>query len=150
MSEGYRRKAHHSIGLARNCSCSCSCTYQYLSFLMRYSSRHTWKALRSVTQYHVLALHLLQTTALSTARSGGAVVGKARTVSVYRSIDPNYPYHQRMSLTCAKRLRKEMHKLQTSPPDEDIRLCADEDDFRQWKAHIRGPPDTPFAGGKTL
>ncbi|CAN0167624.1 unnamed protein product [Laminaria digitata] len=40
-----------------------------------------------------------------------------------------------------------MHKLQTSPPDEDIRLCADEDDFRQWKAHIRGPADTPFAGG---
>lgn len=52
-----------------------------------------------------------------------------------------------MSLTCAKRLRKEMHKLQTSPQDEDIRLLADEDDIRQWRAYIRGPPDTPFAGG---
>ncbi|CAN0006783.1 unnamed protein product [Ectocarpus fasciculatus] len=52
-----------------------------------------------------------------------------------------------MSLTCAKRLRKEMHKLQTSPPDEDIRMSADEDDIRQWRAYIRGPPDTPFAGG---
>ncbi|CBJ32389.1 conserved unknown protein [Ectocarpus siliculosus] len=52
-----------------------------------------------------------------------------------------------MSLTSAKRLRKEMHKLQTSPPDEDIRMSADEDDIRQWRAYIRGPPDTPFAGG---
>lgn len=52
-----------------------------------------------------------------------------------------------MSLTCAKRLRKEMHKLQSSPPDEDIRMAADEDDIRQWRAHVRGPPDTPFAGG---
>ena len=53
-----------------------------------------------------------------------------------------------MSLTCAKRLRKEMHKIQSAPPDEDIALHANEDDIRQWTAHIRGPPDTPFAGGK--
>ncbi|CAM9409535.1 unnamed protein product [Pylaiella littoralis] len=51
-----------------------------------------------------------------------------------------------MSLTCAKRLRKEMHKLQSSPPDEDIRMVPEEDDIRQWRAFIRGPPDTPFAG----
>lgn len=55
-----------------------------------------------------------------------------------------------MSVTCAKRLRKEMHKLQTSPPDNDIALHADEDDIRLWKAHIRGPPDTPFHGGTAL
>lgn len=52
-----------------------------------------------------------------------------------------------MSLTCAKRLRKEMHKLQSSPPDEDIQMSADEDDIRQWRAYVRGPPDTPYAGG---
>lgn len=52
-----------------------------------------------------------------------------------------------MSLTCAKRLRKEMHNLQSAPPDSDIFLRPDEDDIRNWAAHIRGPPDTPFAGG---
>eukprot|EP00903_Cladosiphon_okamuranus_P013357 g12449.t1 len=40
-----------------------------------------------------------------------------------------------------------MHKLQSSPPDDDIRMSADEDNIRQWRAYIRGPPDTPFEGG---
>ena len=43
-----------------------------------------------------------------------------------------------------------MHKLQSCPPDEDIRMLADEDDIRQWRAYIRGPPDTPYAGGACI
>lgn len=41
-----------------------------------------------------------------------------------------------------------MQNLQNSPPDSDIFLHADDDDIRQWTAHIRGPQDTPFAGGE--
>lgn len=53
-----------------------------------------------------------------------------------------------MSVTYAKRLRKEMYNLQSAPPDNDIALVPDEEDIRHWRAHIRGPPDTPFAGGE--
>lgn len=56
--------------------------------------------------------------------------------------------HRKMSVTCAKRLRKEMYNLQRAPPDNDIFLVPEEDDIRKWKAYIRGPPDTPFAGGE--
>lgn len=40
-----------------------------------------------------------------------------------------------------------MYNLQSAPADENIFLKPDEDDIRQWRAYIRGPPETPFAGG---
>lgn len=48
------------------------------------------------------------------------------------------------SLAAAKRLRKE---LQVLKQDDHIYLQANPDNILLWKAWIKGPEDTPFAGG---
>lgn len=47
--------------------------------------------------------------------------------------------------TNVKRLRKELQELKKHP-EEDMVLFPEEDTIMKWKAFIRGPQDTPFAG----
>ena len=48
-----------------------------------------------------------------------------------------------------KRLRKEAQLARAErKADEDVILCPDENDLRRWTAYLRGPKDTPFAGGE--
>ncbi|KAG5187776.1 ubiquitin-conjugating enzyme/RWD-like protein [Tribonema minus] len=49
-----------------------------------------------------------------------------------------------MSMACFKRLRMEIKSMSDDP---DIFLESSESDIRRWKAHIRGPPGTPYEGG---
>lgn len=47
--------------------------------------------------------------------------------------------------TNVKRLRKELQELKKHP-EEDMVLYPEEETIMKWKAFIRGPQDTPFAG----
>lgn len=52
------------------------------------------------------------------------------------------------TLAASKRLRKELHMLrQAKDEDDDIVLQPNPDNLLLWKAWIRGPADTPYAGG---
>ena len=46
-----------------------------------------------------------------------------------------------------KRLRAELRELRRSSAESDIALRADDDNIKRWRAWVRGPPDTPYAGG---
>ena len=45
-----------------------------------------------------------------------------------------------------KRIRKEIKEIRGSQ-DDDIVLRPSEENIREWTAFIKGPEDTPFAGG---
>eukprot|EP00850_Spirogloea_muscicola_P000701 SM000002S05781 [mRNA] locus=s2:2197876:2198662:+ [translate_table: standard] len=46
------------------------------------------------------------------------------------------------------RLFKEYKEVQReSTPDSDVRLVCDETNIFRWTAYIKGPGDTPYAGG---
>jgi len=48
----------------------------------------------------------------------------------------------------AKRLQKEVKDWARDPePDMGLKQ-EDENDYQKWRAHVVGPKDTPFAGGK--
>eukprot|EP00270_Netrium_digitus_P004948 TRINITY_DN1643_c0_g1_i2.p1 TRINITY_DN1643_c0_g1~~TRINITY_DN1643_c0_g1_i2.p1 ORF type:complete len:137 (+),score=25.05 TRINITY_DN1643_c0_g1_i2:246-656(+) len=49
------------------------------------------------------------------------------------------------------RLFKELKEIQRDlKADSDIRLICDESNIYRWKAHIKGPDDTPYEGGAFL
>ena len=52
-------------------------------------------------------------------------------------------------MDCTKRLRAEVRAIarQTGSSEADIALWPDEQDIKAWTGFIRGPPDTPYAGG---
>lgn len=47
----------------------------------------------------------------------------------------------------AARLMKELRALQRDPPEDVILFPLDDTDIYRWVGYVKGPPDTPFAGG---
>jgi ubiquitin-protein ligase len=51
------------------------------------------------------------------------------------------------SLTCKRKLQKELHAFSASPPPHIPRVFVDEADICSWFALLEGPPGTPYEGG---
>lgn len=51
-----------------------------------------------------------------------------------------------MASSAVKRLRQELKSLSRNDPD--LSLSPDENDIRRWKAVLKGPGGTPYAGGE--
>ena len=49
-----------------------------------------------------------------------------------------------MSTPSMKRLRREISSLAKAAPDPEIGLYPFEDNIKEWKAYISGPPDSPY------
>lgn len=65
----------------------------------------------------------------------------AQTLSV-----PSLPVSGQANMSSARRLMHELKALKAEPQSEDLLLrCEDESGLLEWKAWIRGPPDTPYA-----
>ena len=53
------------------------------------------------------------------------------------------------NLAAAKRLRKELQSLERSSLlEDDVYLRPSSDSILQWTALLKGPPDTPYEGGR--
>ena len=53
-----------------------------------------------------------------------------------------------MSVASTKRITKELTEIQNSPPEGWSAELIEEEDMFKWQGVIKGPDDTPYAGGK--